>query len=56
MFYKKADGIILVYDITNKYTFEGVQRWMNNINNNAKDKVPIILLGNKADLDKNRQV
>jgi len=41
----------LVYDITDKYTFEGVQRWMNDIDNHAKDKVPIILLGNKTDLD-----
>ena len=48
---KKADGVILVFDVTQKETFQLVDRWIeeleqnNNINNIGK-----ILLGNKIDL------
>ena len=55
-FYKKADGIVLIYDITDKRTFEGIKRWIENIRQHAKENVPIILLGNKTDLTEQREV
>ena len=54
-FLKKADGIILVYDITYKKSFENLNRWFKDINENTKG-MPIILLGNKMDLEENRVV
>ena len=54
-FLKKADGIILVYDITYKKSFENLNRWFKDINENTTG-MPIILLGNKMDLEENRAV
>ena len=54
-FLKKADGIILVYDITYKISFENLNKWLKDINENAKG-LPIVLIGNKADLEENREV
>ena len=49
--YQGADGIILVYDITQKKTFSNIKHWYDNIKNNIDiDKVAIILVGNKSDL------
>jgi len=54
--YKGSDGIILVYDITQKKTFSNIKHWYDNIKKNIDiDKVAIILVGNKSDLP-DRQV
>ena len=55
-YYKGADGILLVYDVTERNSFEKVREWMKQIQQNTnKDKIGIILVGNKCDLDE-RQV
>lgn len=53
---KKADGIILIYDISNLDSFYSVERWMENIKSALGDKVPLILVGNKCDLENKRKV
>lgn len=55
-FYKGADGIILIYDITDRKTFNSVRNWINNIQEEAPDKVALVLAGNKVDDEKNREV
>ena len=56
-FIKKADGVILIYDIGEKDSFEAVDNWIKSIREIGKDKLPIILVGNKCDLsDDKRQV
>ena len=55
-YYKGADGIILIYDITKKDTFENVRNWINNIKDEAPDRVVLILVGNKVDDEGNRVV
>ena len=56
-FIKKANGIILLYDIGNKNSFEALDSWMESIKDNADKKIPIILVGNKCDInDKKRKV
>ena len=55
-YYKGADGIILIYDITKKDTFENVRNWINNIKDEAPDRVVLILVGNKVDDERNRVV
>ena len=53
---KKANGILLVYDITDHSTFENIGMWMESITEEKGDKLPIVLVGNKADLEDERQV
>lgn len=49
-YYKKADGIVLVYDVSKTTTFEAINVWLDSIKNHAAKHVPIILIGNKSDL------
>ena len=53
---RNADGILLVYDITEKDTFEGVKQWVQKLNNENEDNKPILLIGKKIDLEDQRQV
>lgn len=55
-FYKNAKGIIVVYDISDKNSFNKVNNWMESININANSDTKILLLGNKTDLCHKRQV
>ena len=55
-FIKNAEGILLMYDITNKNSFNKISSWMSNIKENQSENVPIILIGNKCDLEEKRQV
>jgi Ras-related protein Rab-8A len=49
--YQGADGIILMYDITQKKTFHNIKNWYNNIKDSMNiNKVAMIILGNKSDL------
>ena len=49
-FIKKVDGVILVYDISNLGSFESINNWIKNIKDIGKEKLPVILVGNKCDL------
>ena len=55
-YYKGSHGIVLVFDITEKSTFTNIEYWMKNISQHANTNVQIILVGNKSDLAKKRQV
>lgn len=48
-YYRGADGIFLVYDVTNRKTFENTKGWMEQITKNASEKCKRILLANKID-------
>ena len=48
-YYKNADGVILVFDLTVEDSLIKLKSWINDINENAGN-VEIILVGNKADL------
>ena len=50
-YYKGANGIILIYDVTNKQTFENVKNWITQIKEEANQNVIIYLAGNKIDMD-----
>ena len=54
--YKGASGIMLIYDITNRKSFDNVKTWVNSIREEVSNKVVIVLVGNKVDLEKKRQV
>jgi small GTP-binding protein len=56
-YYKKADAVLLVYDITNKESFELIRNYYcPKIKEFCRKKIPIILLGNKTDLEKERVI
>ena len=57
-FYRKADGIIIVYDITNKESFERIQDWIKSIydNTDTYKEIQMIIVGNKIDLEEMREV
>lgn len=49
-FYQRCDGILLCFDVSNEASFESIRRWVKQIEENAKEDVLVILLGNKYDL------
>ena len=53
---KGAICAFIVYDITNKNSFNNITSWVENCKNNASEKMLIILIGNKSDLNDKRQV
>ena len=54
--YKRTKAVIIVYDITHKDSFNSVDKWLKDyISINGNDSI-IILIGNKLDLKKKRQV
>lgn len=57
-YFRKAKGVILVYDITNAKSFESLsERWMAQLNDHASsDDLAKLLVGNKSDLETNREV
>jgi len=55
-YYRGAMGILLVYDITNRLSFENIRGWNNNIEQHASDGVNKILIGNKSDWTDKRTV
>ncbi|XP_069778468.1 ras-related protein Rab-12 isoform X3 [Narcine bancroftii] len=55
-YYRSAKGIILVYDITKKETFEDVPKWMKMIDKYASEDAELLLVGNKLDCEVDRTV
>jgi small GTP-binding protein len=55
-FYKSADGIVLVYDITDESSFKNVRTWMKQIDEFGSNKTCRILVGNKCDKEESRKV
>ena len=55
-YYKGAKGSLLVYDITNPKTFENLDKWLSDLKGNAEEKISVVLIGNKSDLEEERQV
>ncbi len=58
-YYRGADGILLVYDVTDMTSFEHVDEWMAEVDKFTSlcNPRPVkILLGNKGDLETDRQV
>ena len=55
-YYKGAKGAFIVYDITRKETFDSVDRWANDLMTECDKNITIILIGNKNDLENQRQV
>ena len=55
-FYKRAQGVLIAFDVTNRESFENVKNWVDSIENYAKEDIQKVLIGNKIDLTEQRKV
>ena len=53
---KNSDGIILIFSITNQDSFDAIAEWMKNIRDAKPKEFPVVLLGNKIDLEDQRVI
>ncbi|MFW9873974.1 MAG: Rab family GTPase, partial [Candidatus Thorarchaeota archaeon] len=57
--YSNTDGGIFMYDITNKSSLNDISKWIKNFRDTLEGKnkdIPILMLGNKIDLEDKREV
>jgi len=55
-YYRGAQGVILVYDVSNRETFEALPRWYSELETYVSESVVKIIVGNKVDKEFSRQV
>ena len=55
-YFIKTNGLLLIYDITNKGSFEQIISWINDLISYKPEKLKVILVGNKCDLINERKV
>ncbi|XP_039008445.1 ras-related protein Rab11A-like [Hibiscus syriacus] len=56
VYYERAVGAMLVYDITKRQTFDHIPRWLEELHSHADKNIVIILIGNKCDVKNQREV
>jgi Ras-related protein Rab-1A len=54
-YYRGADGIIMVYDVTSQESFDHVNDWLNEVNRYASESTCKLLVGNKNDRQDKRE-
>ena len=55
-YYKSSACAFIVYDITKKNTFNNIENWIKDCVNLAPKNIQLVLIGNKSDLEENREV
>ncbi|XP_028989231.1 ras-related protein Rab-26-like [Betta splendens] len=55
-YYRDAHALLLLYDVTNKASFDNIRAWLTEVHEYAQQDVVVMLLGNKADSTHNRLV
>ena len=53
---RSAEGILLIYDITKQKTFDKLNKWFNKIREIKGEDFPMVLIGNKCDLEEHRVI
>ena len=53
---KFTEGVILMYDITNKSSFKSIPEWIESAQEHKGENYPIIIIGNKIDLEEKRKI
>ena len=54
---RKANGMLLVYDISHKPSYDNIENWINNLKEETGQKmIPAVLIGNKKDLADERVI
>ena len=49
-YFRRADGVVLMYDCTYERSFLNVREWIITVHDSTDKKVPVILVANKTDL------
>ena len=55
-YYKSAHAIIILYDITQKASFDHIRNWITEIDKFGKQGVLKVIVGNKLDMENNRKI
>ena len=55
-FFKGSHGVIVVYSIVSRESFIAINKWMNQVRASAPSAVKLCLIGNKSDLEEDREV
>ena len=55
-YYRGGNGVLVVYDITDRESFENLNSWLIEIEKNANKNIYKLLIGNKNDLEEKRKV
>jgi small GTP-binding protein len=55
LYYKGSMGAVVVFDLTNRESFDHIPKWIEEVRANSKN-IPMLLLGNKSDLVNERVV
>jgi Ras-related protein Rab-21 len=56
IYYREANGALLVYDITDRDSFSKVRNWVKELRKIVGKDIVLLIAGNKCDLTKHRQV
>ena len=55
-YFKGAHGILLIFDITSRDSFKELENWLAEVEKNASTQILKILIGNKCDLEEEREI
>ncbi|XP_070566562.1 EF-hand calcium-binding domain-containing protein 4B-like isoform X2 [Ptychodera flava] len=55
-YFRKADGVLVVYDISSESSFTNVRNWMTSVSEGVEEGTVTMILGNKVDIEEQRQV
>ena len=55
-YYRGAEGVFAVFDLTRKDTLKKLDYWLDNVKKYTKPGIPIIILGNKSDLTISKEI
>jgi small GTP-binding protein len=55
-YFRGAQGAVVVYDVTNRESFNNIKKWIKDIDKNCYKDIVIFLVGNKIDEIDNREV
>ena len=55
-YYRGSICALLCYDITRRSTFDNLTRWLSDLRDVAYNKMVVLLIGNKSDLNADREV
>ena len=55
-FFTNTDGILIIFDLTNKTSFTNIKNWIEDVKDKQGHKIKKIIVGNKADLKDKRKV
>ena len=55
-YFKGAHGILLIFDITSRNSFKELENWLGEVERNASSQILKILIGNKCDLEEEREI